>query len=310
LSPSDFKHVAWSGIELSIPRSWEPARIGFRHLALESESGPAMEIKWGPVRGGFSSRRHLAQLSRQTAGRSARFRERVLPEDWSRGLSGFEAFGFEWRSAEDGAVGALIHCPSCRTASIIQFFFRHRLPAADPRCAAVLSSFSDHRTDGQTAWAIFDIHALLPMEFTLAHHRLEAGRFVLEFKGRRRKISLHRWAPARLLLKDRGLEHFARSLAGEGEREGVYRAIRVGRHPGVEFHGPEGTGAARRLKAWLGVFSQRRGRVWHVQHRNRILGALVEVDGRGSIDPALMDRVCDRYGMAGENESDASAEPQ
>ena len=42
------KFIAWNGIHLSVPSTWEIGRIDARHLFFDSHAGPAMEIKWGP----------------------------------------------------------------------------------------------------------------------------------------------------------------------------------------------------------------------------------------------------------------------
>ena len=50
-----WKKLAWNGIHFNTPDQWEVAQIGTRHLILEDETGPVMEIKWGLVKGTFSS---------------------------------------------------------------------------------------------------------------------------------------------------------------------------------------------------------------------------------------------------------------
>jgi hypothetical protein len=297
VKPSTFKCVAWNGIQCAVPMDWTPGRIGFRHLVIESETGPAMEIKWSPVKRGFSTRKHLHRLNRSTGRQGGIFREQPLPEQWEKALQEYEAVGFDWDAGNQGARGAVVFCPACRTASLIQFFRLNRLPAVERQAVEVLATFTDHRQDGRVAWRMYDISALLPGEFHLKRYRFEAGRFVMEFSDRRRTLIVYRWAPARVLLKDRSLAMLAETVsAGAGEKSWP---LTVAGHSGIEYHDPWPAGIGRRLKAYAGIARFRRVRLWHLKDRNRIFGALME--SRFPIDAALLDAVCDGYGMADEN---------
>ncbi len=305
MRPANGKEIAWNGIRLVVPAAWEPGRIGPRHLVIESEAGPAMEIKWGPVKGRFSQRAYLRRLSKWTLARGAALREWALPKDWQQALARFESAGFAWEAGSEAAVGAILHCPACRTASMIQFFQPPGRSAAAGQAAVVLSSLRDHRDDGRVAWAVYDIRALLPGGFALVRHRFEAGRFFLEFRARRRTIGLWRWAPAAVLLRDRDLSRFAETLAG---LEGLeFRATAVAGAPAVEGR-ERAAGGARRMASFLGLRSVRAARIWHVPARNRILGIVVE--GRFAIDPAVMEAVGGGYGLAEENRPPGAHHPR
>ena len=305
MTPANGKEIAWNGIRFVVPAAWEPGRIGPRHLVIESEAGPAMEIKWGPVKGRFSRRSHLRRLSKLTLARGAALREWSPPQDWKQALTRFECTGFAWEAGGEAAVGAILHCPACRTASVIQFFQSPGRSRAAGPAVAVLRSLQDHRDDGRVAWAVFDILALLPSGLALVRHRFEAGRFFLEFRDRRRSISLFRWAPAAVLLRDRDLSRFAETAAGFDGMQ--FRATAVAGEQAVE--GRERTaGVARRLAAALGLRPVRTARIWHVPDRNRILGIVVE--GRFAIDPAVMETVRGGYGLAEENRPAGAHHPR
>jgi len=305
MTPANGKEIAWNGIRFVVPAAWEPGRIGPRHLVIESEAGPAMEIKWGPVKGRFSQRVHLRRLSKLTLARGAALREWVPPQDWQPALSRFECAGFAWEAGSEAAVGAILHCPACRTASLIQFFQPPGRSGAAGEAVAVLASLRDHRDDGRVAWAVYDILALLPSGFVLARHRFEAGRFFLEFRAGRRTIGLFRWAPAAVLLKDRDLSCFAETVAGLDGME--FRATAVAGEPAVEGR-ERAEGCVRRLAACLGLRPVRTARIWHVPARNRILGIVVE--GRFAIDPAVMETVWGGYGLAEENRPPGAHHPR
>jgi hypothetical protein len=305
MTPANGKEIAWNGIRFVVPAAWEPGRIGPRHLVIESEAGPAMEIKWGPVKGRFSQRVHLRRLSKLTLARGAALREWVPPQDWQPALSRFECAGFAWEAGSEAAVGAILHCPACRTASLIQFFQPPGRSGAAGEAVAVLASLRDHRDDGRVAWTVYDILALLPSGFVLARHRFEAGRFFLEFRAGRRTIGLFRWAPAAVLLKDRDLSCFAETVAGLDGME--FRATAVAGEPAVEGR-ERAEGCVRRLAACLGLRPVRTARIWHVPARNRILGIVVE--GRFAIDPAVMETVWGGYGLVEENRPPGAHHPR
>ncbi|MBI5577619.1 MAG: hypothetical protein HY895_00575 [Deltaproteobacteria bacterium] len=305
MNPANVKEIAWNGIRFVAPAAWEPGRIGLRHLVIESEAGPAMEIKWGPVKGRFSPRAHLRRLSRLMRARGAALREWAPPKDWLQALARFESAGFAWEAGGEAAVGAILHCPACRTASLIQFFQPPGRSGAVRQAAAVLASLQDHRGDGRVAWAIYDILALLPSGFVLVRHLFEAGRFFLEFRARRRTIGLFRWAPAATLLRDRDLSCFAETVAGLNGME--FQASAVADPSAVEGR-ERAAGSGRRLASYLGLRPVRTARIWHVPDRNRILG--IVVTGRFAIDPALMETVWGGYGLAQENRPPGAHHPR
>jgi len=196
----EWKEIAWNGISFEVPGSWEIAEIGVRHLILEDDSGPAMEVKWGPLRGKFSHRAHLKRIGAfQTRQLKKTFKEWPLLPAWEEALSGFQTSGFTWHTDTKVGRGVILYCPVCRKAALIQFlqpkgFRSEKIPLK------VLSTFQDHREDDQTIWSVFDIRASMPANFVLASHRFEPGNFELAFEHGSRKVFLYRWAPASVLL--------------------------------------------------------------------------------------------------------------
>lgn len=291
-----WKTIAWDGLRFEAPGDWDPARIGTRHLLLASEAGPAMEVKWAPVKGRFSARRLLRELSRRVGRTGAVFRETALPEPWRPSLARFDATGFQWDAGDERALGALLYCTDCRTASMVQFLGTADADLIAGAAARVLASLRDHRSDGKVAWALYDVAALLPRHFALGRHRFEAGRFVLEFKGRGRRLTLYRWAPAAVLLQDRSLAAFAETAAGGAGM--AWRPLTRAGDPAVEGREPAADGPGGRWRARLGLAWFRRLRLWHLADRNRILG--VRLEGRRPIDDAEMSALSESYGVADE----------
>ncbi len=285
-----WRQVAWNGLSFQAPRDWEPARIGARYLLLDDGAGPVMEVKWSPVRGKFS---HAAQLKRLGAGRGRKGGAPPAPADlpprWAAALEGFEARGFAWGSGGSAGRGAILFCPVCRQAAMVQFVDRG-LARGD--AARILASYRDHEGGDWRTWSLFDIRARVPAGFELLRHRFGTGCFELAFGSRRQKLCLHRWAPARALLSQTDLAGFARQRIGFPGGAPVLAPWR-GR-PALEWAlAPSPAPGARwwsRFKAgtpykWL--------RLWHLETENRILG--VRAEGRRPFDPGLLEEVCTAY---------------
>ena len=288
---NQWKEIAWYGVRFKVPGDWQPAQIGIRYLLLEDPSGPAMEIKWTPVKGKFSHRSHLKRLaSLQNKQLRKSIRPEPLSAEWEVALSDFEASEFTWESDSTRGRGVILFCATCSNASLIQFF--HKNPPQNNTIASnVLNSFRDHRSDDRILWSAYDIRALVPATFELKHHRFEAGRYELDFADRSQHIILYRWAPASILLSKRDLVQFARSVANFSKTEPV--AGKMNGCDTVEWSASPASDWGR----WLSRFSAKSSYywmgIWHLQARNRILG--VRAESKKPFDTELLDSICSHY---------------
>ena len=200
-----WREIAWNGVRFSTPAAWEVAKIGPRYLLLADQGEPALEIKWERIKGRFSHRtalRRLNSLHRDTV------QESPLPEEWEKILGDFTVTGFTWQAEARGGRGAILHCPACGNATLIQFF-RNFSDSNHETCRRVLASFRDHSPDNRVRWSIFDIRAEIPAEYRLVRYRFEAGRFEMHFGSKGQQITLYRWGPASALLANGDLFAFA-----------------------------------------------------------------------------------------------------
>jgi hypothetical protein len=285
------KKIAWNGIHLSVPSTWELAQIDTRHLFFDNHASPAMEIKWGPVKGHFSHRSHLKKLiARQKYHPSKILEEWHLPPSWKNALSSFIAKGFSWQSELDNGRGAILFCPSCKTAIMFQIFNIDG-HISDEAILGMLKSLQDHRSDDQTAWAVFDIHALLPKVFQLNHYQFKPGNYTLAFSSGFQTVMLFRWAPASAFLSQSGLSQFAANALG-CSLENIATTSFL-EHPAVEWL----SNTIAVGHHWLDRFREKPtfhwGRVWHVMEENRILG--IRLDSKKPIDADMMTNICTNY---------------
>ena len=287
-----WKEFAWNGIRFMAPPDWQVGKIGARYLMLEEESGSVLEVKWGRVNGTFSQQVHLrrlADLHGKELGKSVR--QSPLPAAWKKALGKYKAIGFSWRGKTIGGKGVLVFCPTCQKATLIQFYQKgsnqtNKIPQR------LLASFRDHRKDNQVIWSLFDIRATIPEKFQLVRHSFEAGKFELAFASGGQRISLHRWGPASILLRDRDLIHFAKTMLPLSQGEPY--PVTVAGSKAVEWSvkpSPTPWGL------WWGLIKARPSsqwlRLWHVEEKNRILG--VGAEGKRTMDARFLDRICAGY---------------
>ncbi len=286
-----WKEIGWNGIHFRVPADWQLAQIGARHLVLEDEAAPVMEVKWSRVKGQFSHRNHLKRLTAlQKKQVRKSFTLESIPSDWETALMDFEVSGFSWQADTTGGQGVILFCQSCRNATLVQFF--HKKSNENIRISShVLESFRDHRPDGQILWAVYDIRAIVPETYQLKRHRFEAGKFELDFAEGSQHICLHRWSMASVLLAEQDLVALAKTVAGLNRPEPV--AGRIDGHDMAEWSSAPTNDWQRRLGRfkhkpsyyWLGL--------WHLEERNRILG--VRAEGKKPLDTNLLDRICSHY---------------
>jgi hypothetical protein len=207
-----WKDIAWNGLFFRIPPAWEIGRIGLRYLLFEDDAGPVFELKWQPVKKGFSFDVHLKRLgAAYSRKRGIDLKPTALPEQWREALVGFEARFFQWGSGSATGQGAVLYCETCRTAHLLQFL-RRDIVRNKRLCLGILRSFGDHPAadeGGERLWAIYDIRAKVPCEYQLQRYRFTPGAFELAFSGPRREaLSLFRWGPASVLLEHQSLRRF------------------------------------------------------------------------------------------------------
>lgn len=286
-----WRQFAWNGIRFETPAQWEVVQIGIRHLILENEIGPVMEVKWGAVKGAFSHRTHLKRLaSLQSRRNQISVAEWILPPPWEAALADFEAGGFLWQSPAASGRGAILFCPVCRTATLIQFFGDSSVKR-EKVFLSVLKSFCDHSRDGWLPWSLFDIRATLPQSLQLEKFRFEAGKFELVFTAGRQHIYLHRWAPAEALLAGRDLISFAGSIP-EFAR-GVPLPITVDNCEATEWEIKPGNHWLQKLGRFKITSSFFFFRLWYLEEQNRILG--VRAESKHPIDLELVRQIYEHY---------------
>jgi hypothetical protein len=283
-----WREIAWNEIRFSTPAEWEVAKIGPRYLMLADQGEPVLEIKWEGIKGRFS---HRTALKRLKSPHRDTVRENPLPEEWEKALGDFTVTGFTWRAEAKGGRGAILYCPSCGKATLIQFF-RNILTADSETCRRVLSSFRDHSQDNRVRWAMFDVRAEIPAEYRLVRYRFEAGSFEMHFVSKRQRIALYRWGPASALMTHGGLSEFAAKTIRI--RQSEWRLLTWSGHHAVQWEKSVSGGLwARCRERMMGNPHFQWFRLWHLIQENRILG--VGAGGDQAFPSEWLNRICTQY---------------
>jgi hypothetical protein len=287
-----WRQIAWNGVRFDTPMDWQIGKIGYRYLLLETPRGPAMEIKWAPVKGKFKLRTQLKRLA-ASQGRQLRreLREEKLPTDWARAVEPYDSLGFAWQTDSIGGRGVVLYCHGCRKAVLLQFFEKtgqRPFKYAD----RLLASFKDHSEGRKMLWSVFDIVAEVPETYQLKRFRFDAGAYELFFTHRQLQLTLLRWGPAAVLLKDGGLEGFEQRCLGLSAN----RSVRVKKRSPLtlELEGGSPSGLFPRFYRRLQRHPLYRClRLWQEVDKNRILG--VRLEGRQPIEAGVLDGICKTY---------------
>lgn len=293
-----WKTVAWNGISLRVPPRWEVSSLAASYLQLDDEVGPVLELKWQQIKGRFSFKTHLKKLARlSTATHGVDFQEIPLPQAWQQALRNFEVKPFVWQSTEVSAKGAILYCPECQKAILLQFFQRQNKDDYSVPLE-ILNSFRDHGEDGMVHWALFGLRVLIPQRFELVRYRFHPGHYQLEFQHQKEHLYVNRWGPADLLLQGGDLLAWFKEKCGElNWCEAAYMAeYAYDGKPALQGRSHGSIVAANRLWSRVtGKMPHMWVRIWHLVSQNQILG--VSSRGLNPLNEQMLEEVCSAYEM-------------
>jgi hypothetical protein len=280
---TDSRRLAgWNGLQFSHPVDWEVIVAGPRHLLIEHNLSPILEIRWEP--GGKSSSEQVIQAATSRLAEKKRTVQKIAPPALFQSLELGDLSGLSWH-ADHALDGLIWQCPACAT---VLFVHLHR--QTEPTAVGLLlQSLRCHQAaleDG--LWSIQDFRLTLPPEFTFVDHTFAAGLSRLAFAGRDLRLQFCRLAPATDRLTRNTLGELLTSMLGNRDRTELLTdsptLCEIRTNPT----------AARRLVARLGrkpVFQW--GRIWHKQQQNRLLTLIVE--SNRPLHPANGDHLAQRY---------------
>lgn len=299
--------IAWNGIGMEVPESWDPAGLERDSLLLTKNDRPVCELKWNRVQGTFSFDKHLKRLSKGHKDADVRpVNPEETPGSWVEAVRELERTGlrqqsFMWRLGPDLGIGAALHDSGTGLAALVQFFIAGE--GDEDQAARVLASFRDH-SGGQTLpWALFGLEARVPAGFRLETFSFKPGRYTVSYwlprsrrsqgrlpegKGPGTRLTFERFVPAGVLLRNTDLPAWLRKTLEmppsplEAEERDTSLAW-------------AGVIKSSLLRKALRRVRHARGRAWTAHPGNAIL--LVTAEGTVPVDETTFETAVQSYGL-------------
>jgi len=199
--------AGWNGIRFTMPPSWEFRVIDKKHIVLERNFSPLLQLKWE-----MQTRREdiekaqpvdREQWSCSTGGSS------VWPEIKKR----FELITLR-EPGQDHLTGILF-CRDCNAG--IHFQLLSSDSAERKECEKVLASLTCHDNQDSYAWTLQDTTFYLPTELALQRYEFKAGLCWTSHRQGATVIRTCRLAPADRRLAQASAVAILQQLTGEGE---------------------------------------------------------------------------------------------
>jgi len=168
------KALAWNGVSLQVPRSWDAVEFRAFALCVSGRDGQGLDLRWARTTGPFDPEAHLARAAGAMGpGAIMDPAPAALPPGWAGAGQALAAAGlttlpFAWRAGDGGGPGAVLHNPATGLAALARFTLPGPAPEQDMATAlAVLDSLADHPPGGPVPWAAFGVTAVVPGDLEL-----------------------------------------------------------------------------------------------------------------------------------------------
>ncbi len=273
------KTIAWNGISLQVPLTWEIDSLDAEHLLIGEDGATRIEIKWTEAPKRFTLEKYLKKFISQSQKKlKIGILEQPTPELFSHPVKEFEFFFFSWESASSKGQGTLIFCSLCKRLTLVRFFSGSEI-GINSLSAMILTSFRDHPVAGRIQWQVFGLEFSCPESFNLMEYSFKPGCYIITLKHKRKILTIFSWGPALFLLSKTSLSEFASQrlprLKGFG-KTGV-----CARGNTIEWSYRHGRFKNAEILPFLSRFSLFTVfRITHDQQSNRIFGIMVDSPDR------------------------------
>ncbi len=281
--------LAFNGLRLPMPHDWDIVSMGKRYLCLGPDMHPALELKWEPISGSFSMKKHMKRVMR-TYGRGSKVTFHGPPRNGDGTDAGIVFF--DWSVGEAHGEGGILFDTDSSAALVFQCNAPFSLDS--PEAKAIFDGLHlQHNPIRQ--WRIYDIQADLPDWLSLDTFSFAPGLFRLDFTGPQNlKFHLLRLGPASMILEHTDLSDWAGNFfATLHPQHGIQlTSPRFGDENGVISLDLSGkTPLAERIVPWRrthGIFLAR-----HEDETNRILA--LAASARRPLDMQPLKDIFARY---------------
>lgn len=283
--PAGQRLIGWNGLHLTLPVSWEIMVKGPRHLLVESDFAPVLEIRWDT--GGNDSLDDIIATARQRFADVQPDVRRICPPESFAALSANTDIAWLSWHGENHPDGLLRQCPDCGTVILCRLF-HHRHGMAS-RIAEVLASVQCHPHPGASPlWSIQDFQLSLPPGFAFIDSTFAAGLSRLAFSGNGLYLQFCRLAPAAARLAAYSLPQLlGTQLGGPLPEDIITNSLMI-----YECRNKPST-SCRLLSRLRRARPFRWGRIWHDAPHNRLL--TVTAESTRAIDLNIVHELCLSY---------------
>ena len=277
--------IGWAGITVRVPQDWALASISADekegYLRVDDHDMARLEIKW-TTSPGFVDLEKTVDKYLQTVKKGHKADDDQFSVDRDirvvskRQMQKDNLASFAW-SAEQQAYGAVWLCKHCEQTVIAQVLGRLEEKDLLNTAQRVISTITDHPTDGWTTWAAYGFVCQVPEDFTLTGQQLYSALLKFSFTRDTETIEVGRWGMADTLLRDQTLDQWLQQELGKELRRYKPQSdeTRFRGHEAVAFAGTR-MPPLQDLKCFvlhlLGRRAQQKllGHAWHCEATNKI----------------------------------------
>ena len=276
-----WQDIGWNGIVFKAPSSWQPTVIYPTYLFFEQGGAPVFEIKWQKVQGKFSLQKGIKQLEK-TLPENATLVAKDLHSDLQQSLFTTNAAGFQIEKGNYSNDGIIIFCSECNHVILVQWYLN--TPENKGLLSEIFQTLLDHYDNESQLLAVYDIRAKLPAQARLQNHELLPGKYTFNFELGAVALTLYRFKPATVLLKNSSLGIFGHNILEEApQKENEQQALWNYRLHGINFL----LAKLRRkpIAMWM--------RLRHDPDQNAILG--IKAEGNNFNETDWLENICKNF---------------
>jgi hypothetical protein len=266
-SHSEFRRIAWNGVAITLPSSWQAKVTALQQLNFENNAQALMEMRWQQS-SSRDVRKHIVTLTGQyheLSGKELKPTDIPVP---CRDL--FHHFEIQCFSEKKQSQPVLIflYSPDASLFIMLRFYSRK---TGEHALSFIKSLDLPSKNDSYFDWSIQDFTVRVPLEYHLNSYSMRSGFTVLQFSRGKTVLTLCRLAFADKRLGEQNFEEIFSSLLGEDKPvapEYISKTqIRYTKSPGIIRQ--------------LGLRFQRKkpfrlATLWHDQENDRFLGVFME----------------------------------
>lgn len=200
----------WNGLQFNLPDDCEDIVSGARHLLIEKDFLPVMEVRW-ELPEGKKQTASIQSVVRQLYKSSPDgCREVSPPQHIANFAKKKDVYCLRTDDTSDG-ISIIWQCKKCRTLILCRMYTHPSVSSDD--VAKTLQSISCHQlSDQPTYWSVQDFRLQTPPIYRLANYSFQAGLTRLLFVDKATQVLYCRMAPASDRLADMTLEELLCSL--------------------------------------------------------------------------------------------------